>query len=474
MADHASRDTRIYTVFTSSGLSGSSQTYSLHHPEETVLTNQELLCEIQRRCDGVEFIGSTEPEEHGYVAANLRARSNSVDGLLYFGSPPFDLAGFDLPAVVVHPLWGQWQQPFNSYPRSRTLTATLPVIPDASRETFSARLDAVAQKIKLLQAVSWLDGFKILCVTDRPILGEYEPTHYQTAEEGRETYERNYLENLHALGAEIIVRPQSEMVSKLKEVPEAEASEIARQWLSDAEEMKGTNETEVQKSASLYLAMKRMLGEHNCDAVTTEGYGIFMYYQNGPIPSQGLPSSQFCTDGVVAASETLIDSLVTQQLGLWITGSTGFNGDYIVDVENSKAYIGHCECPFNPYGDDRRAPYAIRNLPQWPVDEQEKGGACAQVRLPDHETVTVAKVSVHDKKLALFTGQTVPGEELFPGWDDILCRTKLAIDTNAAKLFENLDWQIFGNHRVAFYGDHRGQFEELAKLLGFQAIQKDR
>jgi len=199
-----------------------------------------------------------------------------------------------------------------------------------------------------------------------------------------------------------------------------------------------------------------------------------MQYPGGPIPSQGLPSSRFCTDGVVATSETLMDSLVTQQLGLWLTGFAGLNGDYIVDRENGKAYVGHCECPFNPYGDDRRVPYVIRNLPQWPIDQQEKGGVCVQVKLPDNEDVTVAKLSVHDKKLSLFSGRTVPGGELFPGWDDILCRTKLAIDTNADALLENLDWGTFGNHRVVFYGDHRKEFQDLAVLLGYTVAEKDK
>jgi hypothetical protein len=177
---------------------------------------------------------------------------------------------------------------------------------------------------------------------------------------------------------------------------------------------------------------------------------------------------------VVATSETLVDSLITQQLGLWVTGSTGFNGDYIIDVENDKAYIGHCECPLNPYGDEQRAPYVIRNLPQWPVDQQEKGGACVQVDLPADQPVTVAKASVHDKKLALFTGKAVAGERLFPGWDDILCRTKLAIDVEAQRIFGNVDWWTFGNHRVAFYGDHRQEFKDLATLLGFEEIEEDK
>ena len=464
---------KIYTAFSSAGLFRSTQTYPLHHPDEKVLSNEEMLSEIRRHCEGVEFVGTTEVEKPEYTVANVQARRRSLDGLLYFGSLPAELTQLGLPTVAVYPLWGQWQEPFHSYKGNRVLTATLPVIPDASASVFSSRLQAIADKIRLLQVVARMKPLRVLCITDRPILGEYEPTAHQTAQEGREEYERKYLENLADLGAEIVVRPQQEMVSRSEAASEAEAGEVAGKWIAESEDMKGTNEPEVKKSAKLYLAMKEMLDEYDADAITTEGYGVFMYYEGGPIPSQGLPSSQFCTDGVVATSETLVDSLVTQQLGLWMTGSTGFNGDYIIDVENDKAYIGHCECPLNPYGDERRVPYVIRNLPQWPEEEQEKGGACVQVNLPADEPVTVAKVSVHGKKLALFTGEAVPGEQLFPGWADILCRTKLAIDVDAKGLFEHVDWWTFGNHRVAFYGDHRQAFTDLATLLGYEAVEED-
>jgi len=467
------RTVRIYTAFSSAGLFTSTQTYLLHHPDEKVLSNEEMLSEIRQRCEGVEFVGTTEVERPEYTVANVQAQRQSLDGLLYFGSLPAELTQLSLPTVAVYPLWGQWQEPFNPYKGKRVLTATLPVIPDASASVFSSRLEAIAEKIRLLQAVALLKGLRVLCITDRPVLGEYEPTIHQTAKEGREEYERRYLENLADLGVELVVRPQQELVSRLEMASEVEAGEVASKWIAESEGVKGTNEIEVKKSAKLYLAMREMLDEYDADAITTEGYGVFMYYKGGPIPSQGLPSSQFCTDGIVATSETLVDSLITQQLGLWVTGSTGFNGDYIIDVENNKVYIGHCECPLNPYGDERRAPYVIRNLPQWPIEEQEKGGACVQVRLPADEPVTVVKVSVHDKKLALFSGRTVAGEQLFPGWEDILCRTKLAIEADARKLFDHVDWWTFGNHRVAFYGDHRWKFVDLATLLGYEAIEED-
>jgi len=474
MAKQEPPDTRIYTVFTSSGLFGSDSTYPLHHPDQKVLSNQDVLNEIRARCAGVEFVGTTEVEKPGYAMANIQAQGKSLDGVLYFGSPPERITGLDLPILAVHPLWSQWQYPFNSYRGKRVLTAVLSVIPDKSADTFSARLDTIARKIRLVRALARLKALKVLCITDVPVLGLYEPTGLQMAEEGRETYEKRYLENLHALGAGIIVRPQDEMVSKMRAASETEAAEITKNWMSQAADVKGTNETEIMKSAKLYLAMRNMMEEYAANAVTTEGYGVFMQYKDGIIPSQGLPSSQFCTDGVVATSETLVDSLITQQLGLWITGSAGFNGDYIVDEENGKAYVGHCECPFNPYGDERTVPYVIRNLPQWPADEQEKGGACVQVNLPTDETVTVVKAGVHEKKMALFNGKTVPGEDLFTGWDDLLCRTKVAIDTNAAKLLENLDWNAFGNHRVVFYGDYRQDFKELATLMKYETVEVDR
>lgn len=467
-------DVRIYVAFSSSGLFGSTQTYPLHHPQQHILTNGEMLRAIQEHCRGVEFVGQTDVEDPATTLGNIESRRDELDGVLYFGDLPGGLTEMNLPVVAVHPLWSQWQYPYDAYTDERVLTATLPVIPDTSEATFSARLDTIGDRIRTLQAVARMKGRRILIITDKPVLGLYEPTALQLEAEGWDAYEERYLANLEEMGVEALARPQSEMVSKMEQIDDTQAARVAEEWIEEATGVEGTNETQIRDSAKLYLVMRQMIEEYEADAITTEGYGVFMGYRDGPIPSQGLPSSQLCTDGFVATSETLVDSLITQQLGLFMTGSTGFNGDYIVDEGNHKAYIGHCECPFNPWGDDRRAPWVIRNLPQWPIEEQEKGGASVEVLLPAGETVTVAKASVHDRKLSLFSGETVDGEKLFPGWDDILCRTKLAIDTDAKKLLQNLDWRTFGNHRVAFYGEHRERFNNLAKLMGYEVVEKDR
>ena len=469
------KQTRIYTAFSSSGLFSSTDTYKFHYADGRVLSNKELLDSIRETCPGVTFSGSTEVQDPRYTAGNIKAQKERIDRVLYFGSLPSEIEEIDIPKIAVHPLWSQWQQPYASYRGTRTLTAAVPIIPDASESVFSSRLETIARKISILSTVSFFRDLDILVITDKPVLGQYEPTYFQYGEEGRDLYEKKYLNNLHSLGASITVRPQEEMAANIEKVNDAEAEETAERWMDNAEDIIGTNREEITKSAKLYIVMKDMMEEYECNAVTTEGYGVFIDYDGGPLPSQGMPSSQFCTDGVIATSETLLDSLVTQQAGLFLTGFAGLNGDYVIDETNSKAYIGHCECPFNdPLQKGEYLPYIIRNLPQYPIDEQEKGGASVLVRFPADEQITAAKISVHDKKISLFSGTSVNGETLFPGWDHILCRTKLAVETDAHKLLENVDWKICGNHRVAFFGDYRKDFMDLAELMGYETVQKDR
>jgi hypothetical protein len=463
--------TRIYTVFTSSGLMGECQIFMTYHPDSEIVSNERTLAELKARCEGVEFIGQTSPIGGRDAIAKVENERECIDGVLFFGPPPDELISLGLPIIAVYPLWGQWMFPFRAYKGEKVATSCLAVIPDNNAATFASRWDDIAEKINSIGALSKMKDLRVLVITDRPVLGEYEPTRLQIGDD-RGRYEQVYLRHLEdTLKTELVVVPQQEMVDRMSHADEGEAEKVARRWIGQAEGMKGTNEAAVVRSARLYLAMKELMKEHDCQAITTEGYTVFQYYKGGPLPSQGLPASQLFTDGIVSTAETLIDSLITQQLGLFITGSTGFNGDYLIDMFNEIAIIGHCECPLNPYGDDRRASYVIRNLPLW---EENKGGACVQVNLPMGETVTVAKISVYDKKIALFTGETVSGEELFAGWDDILCRTKLAIRTDTKALMEHLDWKTFGNHRVAFYGDHRQQFKDLATLLGYEGIEEDR
>lgn len=473
MTKQETKNTKIYTVFFSSGFQNECRIFPTYHPDVGVITNETILDEIKGKCEGVEFAGEVEPTKSETAITNIKAQREDLDGVLVFGPPPDELISVGLPLVAVHPLWGRWQPPFDAYKGEQVLTSCLPVISDRDPFVYSSRIEDIAGKIKLIDTVSKMKGLRILVVTDLPPLGYFEPIGSQIGAGGREEYEKVHLDNLkETFGAFLVPVPQKDLFEKMQAANVKKAKEVTQRWIDEAAEIRGTNEAEILKSAKLYLAMKELVEEHNCGAITTEGYGWpGSFSKRGLFPSQGLPSSELCTEGIVATSETLVDSLITQQLGLNITGSAGFNGDYIVDFLNDIATIGHCEASFDAYGDGKRASYVIRNLP---LMAENTGGACVQINYPVCETVTVAKISVHQKEISLFTGETVSGDELFPYWDDILCRTKLAIKTDAKALLENLAWEIFGNHRTAFFGDYRQEFKDLAKLIGFEVVEKDR
>ena len=44
----------------------------------------------------------------------------------------------------------------------------------------------------------------------------------------------------------------------------------------------------------------------------------------------------------------------------------------------------------------------------------------------------------------------------------------------SSALGDNVDCEAFGDHRTVFLGDHRQDFKNLAKLIGYDVVEKDR
>jgi hypothetical protein len=486
------KNTKIYVVFTSSGIQGEAKTYQIYHSNAKIISNSEILESLEQRCQDIEFITSDLKNQHEIIS-NIKVNQEILDGILFFGGSLYwggdllcELATIGLPVVAVHPLWGQWQYPFfHNIKNKKVLASVLPVIPDQDKSVYKFRLDDIAGKLKLIQGISKMRDLRVLVVTDNPVLGDYEPLPLQcgTTLNSRKEYERVYLDNLRKIfGLELIAIPQKELFEKISKIDQKDAEKIAKQWIYEATGIKGTNEVQIIRSAKLYLSMKELMGKYNTQAITTEGYCHFQPKGEGcgnlegipeGIPSQGLPSAQLLSEGIVATSETLIDPLIIQQLVLFVAGQIGFVGDFIMDPYTETVTVGHCEfsLKLNPFTDENKLPYIIRNLP---LVEENKGGACVQVNLPVGEKVTGAIINMHNKKIHIFSGTTVDGEDYYKYWDDVICRSKLMIKTNAKAIANNIDSKTFGNHRVVFFGDLRQLFKDLGTLIGFEVIEVDK
>jgi len=470
------RSTRIYTVFLSAGHPVGFEAYQRHHPHVKIPENAEILDSIRSEARDVDFEGTSDPISLESAVSAIDAQKADLHGLLVFGAPPEQLLSVGLPVVAVErPLEGCPTMPFHAYKDSRVVTSYLPAHRDRDPTVYARRISHIAKQVKLIDAIARMRSVRILVVTDLPPLGYFEPVELQI-DRGRAEYDRVFTDNLReTFGTQLVTIPQKTLFDRVKAADEKSARSLAETWIEEAMGLRGTNKDEVIRSAKLYLGMKELLEEHNCNAITTEGFGwpplTYETSVKEGIPSQGLPTTQFLTDDVAAASETLIDCLITQQLALYITGSGGLLGDYSIDPFISTAIVAHCEGTLRPYGDERRSPYFIRNIP---FVSENAGGACAEARYPIDEIVTVAKISMYRRKLALFSGRTVSGEELFPYWDDILGRNKVAIRADAQNLLKNVEWETFGHHRTVFFGDYRQEFIDLAKLIGYEVVEEDK
>jgi len=87
-----------------------------------------------------------------------------------------------------------------------------------------------------------------------------------------------------------------------------------------------------------------------------------------------------------------------------------------------------------------------------------------RVDWPADEPVTLAKVDPYHKKAQVCVGRSFDPHPFFADFDNTVCRTKLAIETEAP--FVNR----VGGHLVAFFGDLKSDFEAVSRLAGYELM----
>jgi hypothetical protein len=90
--------------------------------------------------------------------------------------------------------------------------------------------------------------------------------------------------------------------------------------------------------------------------------------------------------------------------------------------------------------------------------------ATVRVEFPLNEVVTIVKVSIYHKKIALSSGETVRGEDYYREYNDQLCRTKATVGINTNAFENKYDTITFGVHRNVIFGDYRKEFMQLFHL----------
>jgi len=181
-------NTRIYTIFISSGYGGAGEA------PESLTTNEDLLRKLQSECSGIDFIArditktDTSLEE---VYSELESSKESLDGVLIIGaSREYRLALTGLPTIVVYTLFEWMNIPYKlfntgkeedsilvggtDYKNGRILTAELDRRNVASPSVSEAMFEDLVDKIEFIQVIKKLKESKILVVTPNKYLAQVD------------------------------------------------------------------------------------------------------------------------------------------------------------------------------------------------------------------------------------------------------------------------------------------------------------
>ncbi|MCF0145030.1 MAG: hypothetical protein HUJ73_00435 [Eubacterium sp.] len=263
-------------------------------------------------------------------------------------------------------------------------------------------------------------------------------------------------------GVEVVLKTKADLEKLLDEAPLDEAEKLADEWIKGAEKVVEPSRDDVVQSAKMYLGLKKCVDEEQADAVSVDC--IMMFYTTELSVYPCMSHSKMLDEGLIGTCESDIDSTLTQLLVKFMTGQASFVSDPVIDTASNQIIYAHCAAATRWYGDNSpKQPYFLRS------HAEDHNSTSIQSIMPVNETVTTVKIDIANHAMALHTGKAVGNVTEEKG-----CRTKLAAEvTDAQRLLDNWDSDIFSWHKVTFYGDYRRDLLNFSRMYGLSVVQED-
>ncbi|MBN2127943.1 MAG: twin-arginine translocation signal domain-containing protein [Sedimentisphaerales bacterium] len=481
---------KIFTVFGQTNPSGDDTSV-------VATSDADLLARLQENCPGIEFV-ARDLKKAGALESilnEMRAlKAQDYDGVLLFGAPRhYGLTETGLPTLLVYSIHDFMNIPYTLFTeRGKILTTTIDRWHFCASGEVSAKMERdLFAKVRLISALGRMKADRILVCTDDRFVDVYHGCMTKSHPPGyNELYQKTLAEllgtKLTKIGLdEVASEPE---IDRLWHGDSGEANKIARTWIREAAAMVNTTESEVVRSAKVYLAMKFLMEKYDATAIA---FHLRALVKNPKPEDRIWPSmgnSELQKAGQVGCCQAHIDVVLTHMLAQHAFGRPSMMGDYMLDTYNNVSYMMHCGGPWNPYGDDRRIPYVIMDHRERAVraHSQPGVGACTSVLYPPNEPGTIWRIDIMTKDVLVHTGITIanPTAQAMglttvsspykPHWNETMCRTKFAIKVKDAKKIERYVYpDKYGVHRSGTLGDYREGVKDLAALIGLRVIEED-
>jgi hypothetical protein len=262
-------------------------------------------------------------------------------------------------------------------------------------------------------------------------------------------------------GTNALTIPFEEINKQYAGVSKDESGRLASEWIHQAEKVVEPTEEEIIKSAAMAIAMRKLMDDHEAQAVTINCLGgIYSGQMVEAYPCLGF--MKLDDEGLVGACEADQRSTMTKLVMTYLVSRPGFISDPVIDTAKNQIIYSHCVAPTRVYGYYGPVnPFHIRS------HSEDRRGACNRSLMPLGEMTTTLLFDHHRKQVIFHQGVTVENVD-----DDKACRNKLAVEVKGDihKLMEY--WDEWGWHRVTFFGDLKNEVFNYAALAGFKVIEE--
>jgi L-fucose isomerase-like protein len=264
-----------------------------------------------------------------------------------------------------------------------------------------------------------------------------------------------------SLGSQVQPIGFDEINAAYNQADKDEAAEWTKRWAGEAQEIVEPSMEDIEKSAAIYLAMKRLLDKHAAQAITINCLGGFYGGYMPGYPCLGY--RQLNNDAAtVSTCEAQLPDMTAQLMCKYLLGRVGFASDPVLDTSTNQIIYAHCVAPNKMFGPDGPAnPFRIRS------HAEDGKGAAIQSLLPPGYMTTSFRINPGLKEMVIHQAKTVGNVD-----EPRACRTKLAAEVKGdiGRLFN--EWDKFSWHRLTVYGDVREPIEALAKAMDLKIIRE--
>jgi hypothetical protein len=390
-------------------------------PDDTDLRpvpNDEIVRRLQGACPGVDFTvrDLTRGARFDTVLNEVKdLKRQQYDGLVIYGCPrDNDLLRTGLPTIDIAVVNDFMNIPYPLFQKNRVIGASLDPWRFCSDSKVTERMFRdLVDKIKLIRALKRMRREHILTVTNSPYLNvtygdtlKHMPPDYNQRIQG--AMSETFGVRATKIGTKEVATDK--YIAEVWQGECREAQVIAARWIRNGRKMINTLQSEVVKSAKVYLAMKHLMERYEATAMAFHIRSLVEKPSKVDYVTPCAATSEFQLHNVVAKCQSHLNVILSEMLLQYAYGRPSMLGDFSVDTYNNTAIVQHCEGPWNPWGDERRVSYILTDHRERQVRARSQPGVSLGwcMLYPPNEPVTFWQIDLFSKEILMHTGMTIP------------------------------------------------------------------